>query len=308
MSLRARTAQLIAFLHRLGAHVSDIGLTRTAASLSFTTLLGLVPLATVALVSVARFPVFQQWVGVLEAFLLKHLLPESAYAVVHGQLMVFIENAAGLTGISIAFLVATALLATATVEREINLIWGIHRRRPLARRVVVYALGLTAGPVLVGATISALTALLAQAVAAVPLRQILLPSGIRLAPLAVITAGLTLLYAVVPARRVPWRHAAVGAFAAALGLELAKEAFAFYLASVPTYKMVYGALAALPAFLVWIYLCWMIVLVGAAVTATLTDSAQPPRAPRAPSRQDAAAGQDERTARDAATRGESHVA
>ncbi len=275
MSLRSRAGAAITFLARVARHLSDVGLTRTAASLSFTTLLGLVPLATVALVAVARFPVFEQWVAVLEAFLLRHMLPASAYAVVHEQLMAFIENAAGLTGVSVAFLIATALMATATVEREINLIWGIRRRRPFGRRLIVYALGLTTGPALVGATISTLTTLLSESVAAVPLRDILVAHGVRPVPLAVITIGLTLLYAIVPARPVPWRWAFAGALAAAIALEFAREAFAFYLASVPTYKVVYGAVAALPVFLLWIYLCWMIVLAGAAITATLTEPTWP---------------------------------
>lgn len=263
------------FVVRVARHLSDVGLTRTASSLAFTTLLGLVPIATVALVSVSHFPIFQQWVSVLEAFLLKHMLPSSADAVVHDQLTAFIENAAGLTGISIVFVVVTAVMVTATVEREINLIWGIRQRRPLGRRIVVYALGITAGPALVGATISALTALLTQSVAAVPLRDILVAHGVRPLPLAVITTGLTVLYAIVPARRVPWRHAFVGALAAAVALELAKEGFALYLATVPTYAVVYGALSALPVFLLWIYLCWIIVLAGAAVTATLCEAPVP---------------------------------
>jgi len=260
------------FLVRVVRNLSDIGLTRTASSLAFTTLLGLVPLATVALAAVARFPIFEQWVNVLETSLLRFMLPDSAYTVVHEQITSFVENAARMTGISILFLVITAVMATATVEREINLIWGIRQRRPLARRIVVYALGITAGPALVGATISLLTTFLAESVAAVPLRDTLRASGVRPLPLAVITLGLTLLYAIVPARKVPWRWALVGGFAAAVALELAKEAFAFYLASVPTYAVVYGALSALPVFLLWIYLCWIIVLTGAAITATLCEN------------------------------------
>ena len=278
MTLRGRAGAFLAFAWRVVAHLSHVGLTRTAASLSFTTLLGVVPLATVALVSVARFPVFQAWVGVLEAFLLRHMLPETAYAVVHQQLTAFIDNAAGLTGVSVAFLVATALMATATVEREINLIWGIRRRRPFGQRLIVYALGLTAGPVLVGATISALTALLSQAVAAVPLRDMLHHHGIRPLPITITSVGLAVLYAVVPARRVPWRWAFVGAVSAAVALEVAKELFTLYLSTVPTYTVVYGAVAALPAFLVWIYLCWIIVLAGAAITAALTNPMGPAQA------------------------------
>jgi membrane protein len=259
-----------------------IGLARTAASLSFTTLLALVPLATVALTFVARFPVFQHWLDALEAFLLKHMLPGSAYTVVHDYVREFTEKATGLTGISIVAIVVTATMATATIEREINLIWGITRRRPLGRRIVVYALGLTVGPVLVGASLSLTTWLVTQSLAAMPLHGFVADLVLMPMPLVFTTGALTLLYAVVPAQRVPWRHAAVGATAAALAFEAAKHGFAFYLTRVPTYELVYGALAALPVFLIWIYLCWLIVLAGAAITAVLAEPrpSPPPRASR----------------------------
>ena len=266
-------AAFVGFGLRAAARMRAIGLARTAASLSFTTLLALVPLATVALTFVARFPAFQQWLDALEAFLLKHMLPGSAYAVVHHTLREFTDKATGLTGISIVFIAATAAMATATIEREINLIWGIRRGRPLGRRLVVYALGLTVGPVLVGASLSLTTWLLARSLAAMPLQGVVADLVLKLAPLLFTTAALALLYAVVPARRVRWRHALAGGAAAAVAFESAKYGFAFYLTRVPTYEAVYGALAALPVFLIWIYLCWLIVLAGAAMTATL---AEPP--------------------------------
>ncbi|MEO5702021.1 MAG: YihY family inner membrane protein [Casimicrobiaceae bacterium] len=290
MNTAARASSITSVVRRVATLLSGIGLTRTASSLSFTTLLALVPLATVALVAVARFPVFTEWVAGLEQFMLKYMVPASAYTVMHEQLGVFIDNAAGLTGVSVVFVVITALMATATVEREINLIWGIRRRRALARRLIVYAIGLTAGPVLMGATISVITAMRIQSFGAGPVREFVLATGLRPLPLLVLTLLLTALYAVVPARRVPWRHALIGAFAAALALEIAKDGFAFYLRNVPTYKAVYGALAALPVFLIWIYLCWIIVLVGAAVTAALTgeQASHSPKEPAAgPDRIDA---------------------
>src|SRR4051794_3440475 len=244
------------FARRFVRHLSDVGLTRTASSLAFTTLLGAVPLATVALVSVSHVPQFEQWVSALETFLLRHMLPASAHALVRQPLAGFIDNASELTGVSIALLALAAVMATATVEREINRIWGIHNRRPFARRLVVYAVGITAGPVLIGATIAALTSLLTESFAAVPARELHALLGIRPLPLIVVTLGLTLLYAVVPARRVPIRWALTGGFIAALALELAKDTFALYLTQVPTLRIVYGALSALPVFLLWIYLCW----------------------------------------------------
>jgi len=278
--LPAPVAALVAFALRAAARMRAIGLARTAASLSYTTLLALVPLATVALSSVAHFPVFQHWVDGLEAFLLRHMLPDSAYAVVHQYVREFTEKAVGLTGISIVFIVVTAGMATATIEREINLIWGIRRRRPLGRRLVVYLLGLTAGPVLVGASLSLTTWLVTKSLAAVPLHETVADVLVKPLPLVFTTVALTLLYVVVPMRRVPWRHALVGAAGAALAFEAAKQGFALYVTKVPTYQLVYGALAALPAFLIWIYVCWIIVLAGAAITATLTEPAAVPASPR----------------------------
>jgi membrane protein len=99
-------------------------------------------------------------------------------------------------------------------------------------------------------------------------------AGVILKPLPLLftTAALTLLYALVPARPVPWRNALAGAAVAALAFEAAKHGFAFYVTRISTYELVYGTLAALPVFLIWIYLCWLIVLAGAAITATLTES------------------------------------
>lgn len=263
-------ARFVAFVARVAARMRHVGLARTAASLAFTTLLGIVPLATIAFASVARFPIFQQWLDALEAFLLQHLLPQSASAVIHTYIREFVEKAAGLTGISIAFIFVTAVLMIATVEREINLIWGIRRARPLGRRVVVYALGATVGPVLVGASVWATTWLLTASLAAVPVNDTLAEVLLKPAPLALSTLALAFMYRIVPAKPVPWRHAFIGAVAAAAAFEAAKHGFAFYLTQVPTYRVIYGALATVPLFLVWIYLCWLIVLAGAAVTATLS--------------------------------------
>jgi membrane protein len=247
-------ARPIEFARRLALRTRDTSLARTAGSLAFTTLLGLVPLATVAITFAARFPMFQEWLDALESYLLQFMLPGSANAVVHTYIREFTEKAARLTGLSIAFIV----------------IWGITQRRPFARRVVVFALGTTVGPVLVGASISVTTWLLTKSLAAVPLRTTLAAFVVKPLPWVFSTLALALLYVTAPNRQVPWRNAFAGAVAAALAFEGAKYGFAFYLTHVPTYELVYGALAALPVFLIWIYFCWLIVLTGAAITATLT--------------------------------------
>ena len=258
---------------RVVGRLRDIDLARTAGSLSFTTLLAIVPLITVAFSFVGRFPIFEDWLKVLEQFMLKHMLPFSAgtETEIRGYITGFAEQAARLTGVSVAIIAVSAALAMASVERQINAIWGIRQGRSLPRRVVVYALGLTAVPVLIGASISITTWLVMHSLAAVSLRRTLGTEIAQTLPFLFATAGLTVLYKGVPARHVGAVPAIVAGALAAAALEGAKHAFGWYLAQVSTYEVVYGALAALPIFLLWIYLCWIIILAGAAVSASITD-------------------------------------
>jgi membrane protein len=256
------------------ARLRGVGLARTAAALSFTTLLGLVPLFTVAFAYAARYPLFQQWLDAFERSLLRHLLPASG-SVVRTYLTEFTAKAARLQGPSLLLVCVTAFLVVATVEREFNAIWGVREPRSLLRRALVYGTGITAGPLLVGAAIYSTSWLLEASLELVPQAQLAIPYVAP--PLAVLLATLafTLMYALVPARRVPLPAAVIGGFFAAVAFEAAKRGFAIYIVNVPTYQVVYGTLAALPLFLVWIYLSWMIVLVGAAIVATLVEG--PPR-------------------------------
>jgi len=243
---------------------------RMAASLAFTTLLGIVPLFTVALAVVARFPVFDRGLDALEPFLVKFLLPDSSSAVRH-YLAEFTTKAAGVQGIGTVFLIITALLLVAQMEREINAIWGIYEARSLPRRIVMYALGFVAVPAMVGGAVYLTSWAIEQSIAAVPSVSQALSLLVQPVEIAIATLALTMLYKLVPARRVPMRDALIGALLAATVFELAKLGFKFYIRQVPTYRVVYGALAALPLFLIWIYVSWIILLLGAAVTATLAE-------------------------------------
>jgi membrane protein len=268
--LIAFVSACVSFVLRVLEHLSGVGLFRAAASLAFTTLLGLVPLFTVAFAYVARFSLFERTQDALESFLLRFFLPGSG-AVVHRYLTEFVAKTADLKGIGIVFVILTAFLLVWQVESEINAIYDVHAPRSLARRIFIILLGLTAGPAAIGAAVYFMTWLIDESVALIPVQSQTLALFLQPVALAVETAVFTFMYGYVPAQHVPLRIALAGGLLAAISFEAAKFGFRFYIGHFPTYQEIYGALAVLPLFLLWIYLTWIIVLAGAAVTATLAE-------------------------------------
>jgi membrane protein len=267
-----RVLFLVAFLRRLLRRLTGVGLFRTAASLAFTTLLGLVPLFTVAFTYVARFPVFDRWQDALESLLLRYFLPGSG-SVVRQYLAEFTEKSSQLNRVGTFFVIVTAVLLVIQIDQEINLIWGARgERRSVARRLLIYALGFTAGPALIGATVYYTNWIIEHAIVTTSLGAEALTVLSEPMALVVDTAGFTLLYVLVPAQRVPLKLALIGGLLAAIAFEAAKYGFRFYITHFQTYQLVYGPLAVLPLFLLWIYVSWIIVLVGAALTATLAET------------------------------------
>jgi membrane protein len=272
LALLVRLVGFFSFLRRVIERLSGIGLARTAASLAFTTLLGLVPLFTVAFAYVARFPLFEPSQQALESFLLRFFLPGSG-GMIHRYLVEFTTKTAEVKGIGTLFVVVTVVLLVAQVEDEINTIWGVRAPRSLRRRAFIYLLGLTAGPVCIGAAVYFMTWLIDESVAILPIGSEALGRFVQ--PFAFLseTALFTLIYALVPAQPVRFRLAFAGGLLAGAAFEVAKYGFRFYATHFASYQAIYGALAALPLFLIWLYVSWIIVLVGAAVTATLSERA-----------------------------------
>jgi membrane protein len=251
-----------------GRRARDVRLSQVAGSLTFTTVLSLVPLAAVALAMFSAFPLFAEYRVALEKMLLKSLLPEQLSHTILRYLNEFAAKATQLTALGLGFLVLAALAMVLTVDRVLNDIWQVRQRRPLAQRVLIYWALITLGPLLIGGSLAA-TSYVATVSAGV-VRQ--LPRGVRelldLAPLAVGGLAFAALYVFVPNRRVYWRDALVGGFIASALAEAAKAGFAAFIAR-GTYQSIYGAFAALPVFLVWVYLSWWVTLFGAAIAATL---------------------------------------
>jgi membrane protein len=239
----------------------------TASSLTFTTLIALVPLVTVMLAVFSAFPMFASFQNALEKYFLQALVPDGIAKPVLGALTQFAAKAARMGSLGLAVLVLTALALMLTVDRALNAIWRVRRPRPIAQRVLVYWAGLTLGPLLLGVSLSltswALTASKGYVGA--------LPGGVgwvlNAIEFVLMAGGMAAMFHYVPNTHVRWRHAIAGGLFVATSLEIAKRALAWYVGNMPTYSAVYGAFAAVPILLLWIYLSWLIVLWGAVIAA-----------------------------------------
>ncbi|HUQ75806.1 MAG TPA: YihY family inner membrane protein [Burkholderiales bacterium] len=243
--------------------------TQTAGSLTYTTLLSLVPLFTVALAVSTAFPVFDDWTTALQLFILENVLPDTpAVDALMEQINSFTSNVGRLTAIGVAGFAVTAVMLMLTVDNALNRIFRVQRRRSITQNIFMYWSVISLGPLLVGASLSASYMAVRHSVVALQL-DLVGDLVIAFIPFLLTWAGLVLLYWLVPARRVEWSHALLGGLLAAVGFELAKRGFAVYLTRVPTYTLIYGAFATIPIFLIWLYLSWLVVLTGAILTAML---------------------------------------
>jgi membrane protein len=242
---------------------------QTAGSLTYTSLLSLVPLFTVALAVATAFPVFDEAMDALQEFVLENFLPDArGVETIAGQITSFTRNAARLTAIGLAFFFVTAVMLMMTIDVSLNRLFRVQRRRPLMQQVLIYWAVLTLGPVLIGASLSMTSFAVGESLGWLQLGFVA-DLVLRVLPFVFTCAALTLLYSVVPYRSVKPRDALIGGVVAGLAFELAKRGFAIYLARFPTYTLIYGAFATIPIFLVWLYVSWVVVLAGATLTAML---------------------------------------
>jgi membrane protein len=265
--MRRIAHRLLEFFLALAQRLREDRGFETAGSLTFTTLLALVPLIAVALALATPFPAFERAMEALGRFASARLLPEGS-ALVTRQIAEFAEKAGELTSVGLAFLVVTAVMQVHTVEEALNRIFRVQRRRHLVRRLVVYAAVLTLGPALIGASIYLTSALVVSSIGFLELGEYR-RSVMSLVAFGFTCMALTLIYMVVPYRHVALRHAAVGGVVAGVLFELAKRGFGLYVVKFPTYTLIYGAFAIIPLFLLWLYVSWVVVLFGATLTASL---------------------------------------
>lgn len=241
----------------------------TASSLTFTTTMALVPFLTVVLAVFTAFPMFAKFQDVLQKWLIESLIPDNISRQVLGYLTQFAGKASKLGMLGVAILFGTALALIFTIDRTLNAIWRVRKPRRFGQRVLVYWTALTLGPLLLAVSLS----LTSYAISASKGLVGGMPGGVQflldVLEFALLAGGMAVMYRYVPNTHVRWGHAWLGGLFVASGIELAKKLLSLYLSKVPTYSVIYGAFATVPILLVWIYLSWVIVLLGAVIAAYL---------------------------------------
>ena len=253
------------YLYRRARHDR---LTVSAGYLSYVSLLSLVPFMAVMFAMLSAFPVFNHLKGVIENFIFSNFVP-AAGEVVKSHVMEFVGNVNQMTAVGIAALVVVALLLISSVDQTLNFIWRnrIPRRWPVA--LSVYWMILTLGPILVGASLAVSSYLLSLQFFSESNANLLMTLLLKFLPFMLLVAAFLMLYMIVPNVRVRLKHALLGSIIAALLFELSKKGFVLYISSFESYQTIYGALATIPILFVWVYLCWLVVLLGAECTAAM---------------------------------------
>lgn len=251
------------------ARAQDDRIPQVAASLTFTSILSIVPLFAVTFALFTAFPIFNTFRDALQGFLIEHLMPESVNAQIFNYLNQFASKAKGLTAFGLIGLLVTAVLTLMTIESAFNVIWRVRRPRPIAQRLLIYWSLLTLGPLLIGVSLSISSYVFTQSMSLVSTLPPVVTSLLSLIPPALTSVVFMLMYLYMPNCKVDWRDALVGGVVAALAFDLTKRGFGMYIRQFPTYTAVYGAFAAVPIFLLWIYLSWLVALIGATITSVL---------------------------------------
>ncbi len=241
-----------------------------AGYMSYVTLMSLVPLLMVMLSVMTAFPIFADLRIVVEEFVYSNFVP-AAGDVVQEHLTGFVANASKMSAIAITFLFLFALLLISAIDKTLNRIWRVTEKRRIVTAFSMYWMVLTLGPVLVGSSIAVSSYIVSLVSFGDPDVVAVTNFFLQLLPILSSFAAFLILYMLVPNVVVPLKFAALGAIIAALLFELAKKGFAIYVTELPSYEAIYGALAGIPILFLWVYLSWLIVLIGAVLTVSLQD-------------------------------------
>lgn len=243
--------------------------TQTAAALSFATLLGLVPMVAVGAAILSHLPLADSLGATIQKFLLANLLPEKAGGIIAKYMGQFAGKAQRLTWLGVAGLAVTAILQMLTIEHAFNAIWAVKESRPIWRRLLMHAITLLLGPIVFGGSIAATTYLASVSLGLVTEWQAVTAAVLRALSFCFVAGAFALLYWKVPNRPIFREHALMGGVLAAAGFAVLQWLFATYISGFAGYRLIYGAFAAVPIFLLWLHLSWSVILLGALTTAEL---------------------------------------
>jgi len=277
--------RVLSFARFLWLRFWDDRLFQAAGSLAYTTVFAIVPLAVVVFGVLSAFPVFDRWSEQLSHYVFTHFVPSAASAA-EGYLRQFSASAGQLTAAGFIALVVSLLITLNSVEQTFNRIWRVSSARPRLTRFLVYWTVLTLGAMLAAAMLAISNTLFALPLFGTAQGQWLANLALGAAPVAIELLCVVGVYRVVPHLSVHWRHAIAGALLATLLLELVKWAMGLYLSSFQSYQKLYGTVAFVPILLLWIYLCWVSVLLGASLASSLSAFRYRPHALRLPSGHD----------------------
>jgi len=261
-----RLRDLLRFIMR---RLDEEQLPQVAGSLTFTSVLALVPIVTIAFAIFTTFPLFTTFRDALEAYFVQSLMPKGVANTVLDNLSLFAAKASRVSAVGAVTLIVTAIMMFAIVDRSLNQIWRVKTPRRFVQRMIVYWAIMTMGPLLIGASLSFTMLLSPFAGSFVHQLPLLGPVLSVLISVGLMTLAFSLLYLTVPNRLIDWHDAVIGGLVAAIAFELTNRAFAYSITQFPSYRIIYGAIAAVPIFLVWVYLFWFITLLGAVLAAAL---------------------------------------
>ena len=259
------------FTKRVWHRLLDDHVQTNAAALAFTTVLALVPAAAVTLSMLSVFPVFEEWSRELENFVYRNFVP-AAGDVVQSQLEEFIGQTGRLTAFGLLVLLLSALLLLFTIEETLNKIWRVVDSRTIIQRILSYWAVLTLAPLLMGASLSLTSYLVSTAFDGDGDATQVRNAFLAVLPFLFVVLAFVLLYMAVPNKRIKFKDAFIGGVTAGLLFEVTKRGFTWYISNFHSYEVIYGALSSIPIFLIWVYLSWLVVLIGAEVTAALGEN------------------------------------
>ncbi|RPE75531.1 YihY family inner membrane protein [Vulcaniibacterium tengchongense] len=275
---RARVGTFFRFLAR---RFLEDNLFQAAGALAYTTVFALVPLSMVVFGVLSAFPVFNEWSDRLSDYIFSNFVPSAARSV-EAYLKQFSANAGQLTAAGVTALVVSLLITLNGVEATFNRIWRVKAARPKLTRFLVYWTVLTLGALMAAASLAISAKFFALAVFSTEAGHALQKLMLRLAPMAIELFAFAAIYRVVPHRTIHWRHAFAGALLATLLFETVKWGLGIYLGGFSSYSRIYGPLAVVPIFLLWIYLSWVAVLLGASLASSVSEFRYQPASMRLP--------------------------